>query len=169
MMWFKRLLSLLLLCIFNPLASANNWKLQTRIVGGDSAVVKQFPYQVSLRYKSDHFHFCGGSIFHSQFILSAAHCFIDPDNQLSFIYGLVNVTHFMDQGVRIDFHTITIHPFFEREYNPDIALIRTKESIVYSEFVKPVNLPNQYHIEPGTLTLIAGWGFTEVSFFSNIN
>lgn len=44
----------------------------TRIVGGNVSRPGQFPWQVSLHFKSEHL--CGGSIITPHWILTAAHC-----------------------------------------------------------------------------------------------
>lgn len=167
------LLGVVLLCAFTSLATARSRKLQNRIVGGHSAVEKQFPYQVSLRYKNDDSHFCGGSIINSHYILSAAHCFtLNAESRSDLIYGVLNKIHTSDHGIRIDVLVLTSHPMFIRLKRSDIALIRTVEPIVFSEFVKPINLPTHGFIEPGTAAVVAGWGFIEVSdcfFSSNFN
>ena len=52
-----------------------------KIVGGKTAAKFSWPWQVSIQAKtSDPGHFCGGSIIHPNWILTAAHCFEeDPD------------------------------------------------------------------------------------------
>merc|ERR1712018_765723 len=44
------------------------------IVGGEEAEPHSIPFQVSLRRKSDDFHFCGGSVLGSGHVVTAAHC-----------------------------------------------------------------------------------------------
>lgn len=46
--------------------------LDTRIVGGEDAELGEYPHQISLRFQGRHT--CGGSILHSLYILTAAHC-----------------------------------------------------------------------------------------------
>lgn len=52
----------------SPLASS-------RIVGGSKALPGEWPWLVSVQTST--YHFCGGSIVHPWWVLSAAHCFED--------------------------------------------------------------------------------------------
>ena len=47
----------------------------SKIVGGEEAIQNSIPWQISLRYRSNHH--CGGSILSSDRILTAAHCVMD--------------------------------------------------------------------------------------------
>lgn len=44
-----------------------------RIINGDDADPGEWPWQVS--FTSDGYHFCGGSLIASDWVMSAAHCF----------------------------------------------------------------------------------------------
>lgn len=160
-----QLFGLIFLCAFASQASAKSWQLKSRIVGGSSAVRKQFPYQVSLRIKENDMNLCGGSIINENYVLTAAHCFLHVRNP-SLIYGVVNYTHITDDGIRYNFSHLAKHPHF-RAYAPfyDIALLRTNKPIAFSEFVNKVNLPT-HNYQPGTTAIMSGWGFIEVRFYS---
>lgn len=163
---FVHLCILLLLSILITFCCSENtkkWQIQERIIGGFSAIEKQFPFHVSLRNKRNHVHFCGGSIINEQFVLTAAHClFITSPKSF---YGLVNITHSIAIGTRIEFSQMILHPKFStRTARNDIALIRTKKLIVFSIFVKPIWLPTKKSIEPGTKAIVSGWGRDKVIF-----
>lgn len=163
------LFSVLILCVYFTVACAQSLRLQNRIIGGSSAVKKQFPFQVSLRYKNINRHFCGGSIITDQFILTAGHCLIYPNVNKDLIYGILNMTYFGDQGIRVDFVASSINHLYEvTRVRSDIALLRTKDKITFSQFVQPIDLPNQDYIEPGTPAFVSGWGRVQVLFFDLI-
>lgn len=65
-------LSARLILLSAIIAFAHGLRGDGRIVGGVAIPIERTPYQVSLQY--DGYHFCGGSIISSNFVLSAAHC-----------------------------------------------------------------------------------------------
>lgn len=152
-------------CLFLNLSNVESWEIKERIVGGSSAVEKQFPHQVSVRDKGNSVHFCGGVIINSRFILTAAHCFFDRPLNASLIYGVVNITHASDFGFIVDFiNKVILHPEFgKRSAQPDLSLIESKHEIYFSQFVHPINLPRQ-DVQPGISAVISGWGSIRVSF-----
>lgn len=71
--------------------SGGSRSAHSRIVGGADADWRAWPWQVSIRLDNregisvsqprDFIHWCGGSIIHPQWILTAAHCAFVPDPQ----------------------------------------------------------------------------------------
>lgn len=134
----------------------------TRIVGGDLAAAGDAPYQISMRYKPRDFHFCGGSIIDSQWILTAAHCVTDfKPEQIEIVAGSLSL---VEGGERYDVEKIIPHEY----YNPmiirdDIALVKLNQSITYNDNVQPVALCDHY-VNGGQEMLLTGWGLTSVSW-----
>lgn len=55
-------------------------KTHTRIVGGTTATPKSWPWQAMLMYQRDNGEwrqFCGGSLVHNEWVVTAAHCVVD--------------------------------------------------------------------------------------------
>ena len=68
----------------------------SKIVGGEEAIQNSIPWQISLRYRSNHH--CGGSILSSDRILTAAHCLSglsksnkDPNNAGCYLVNSLEV------------------------------------------------------------------------------
>ncbi|KAM9094836.1 tryptase isoform X2 [Sarcophilus harrisii] len=52
-----------------------------RITGGQASRITRWPWQVSLQYK--YYHLCGGSLIHSEWVITAAHCFQKPPKDIA--------------------------------------------------------------------------------------
>ncbi|XP_037042385.1 chymotrypsin-2-like [Bradysia coprophila] len=143
----------------NSLPSYHRFHL--RIVGGEDAVAGQFPYQASIRLL-DNFHRCGGSILNSRFILTAAHCtdgeMLVPSN----LIAVVGALYPLEGGYSMNVDRVVQHPEWDiTVVANDIAMLRTAETIVYSDTVQPIALPT-HNIVIGAKVVMSGWGMTSV-------
>ncbi|XP_060080450.1 prostasin-like [Ylistrum balloti] len=139
-----------------------------RIIGGGLAVEGSWPWMVSFFSKRIQQHVCAGTIIDRQWIVSAAHCFVefqlvfhlDIKDDLEVRVGLYNNTaNTKDQHIHT-YHAvrILIHPEFELEVmDNDIALVRLGRPVSFNDFIQPVCLFGQDAKEQDTC-IITGWG-----------
>lgn len=139
-------------------------KIESRIIGGRSASVGQFPYQVSLQTVSSRRHFCAASIINQRFLLTAGHCIggYEPSDFVA-IVGAVQRNF---DGFAYTIRRIIRHEEFNpKTFRNDIALLFTVNEIRFSPIVQPIALPRQK--DPGSsVAILSGWGKKEVTKFS---
>jgi secreted trypsin-like serine protease len=93
-----------------------------KIVGGENADIKDFPYSVSIAMLNFKSHFCGGTIISNWHILTAAHCVVGRNASLIRIYtGNSNLENSNEQSYGI--LSIIIHPKYTNDIRSDIAII----------------------------------------------
>ncbi|XP_034723549.1 transmembrane protease serine 5 isoform X2 [Etheostoma cragini] len=137
-----------------------------RIIGGVEATPGRWPWQVSLYYSNRHT--CGGSIITSQWVVTAAHCvhnYRQPQVSSWVVYaGIVTRTSAkMAQHTGYAVEKIIYNKNYNhRSHDSDIALMKLRTPLNFSDTIRPVCLPQyDYDLPGGTQCWISGWGYTQ--------
>ncbi|XP_047999301.1 trypsin-like [Leguminivora glycinivorella] len=140
----------------------------SRIWGGHEITNKDAPWMAALWIpKNDgNTSFCGGSIVHERFILTAAHCFINIEEPFA-PWGYIGMHDIMDpDAVFIQPIEKLCHDRFNAgaRYQNDICLLKLKDPIVFGEKVVQITLADAgLALDAGTQLNVSGWGRTEFS------
>ncbi|KAJ8667214.1 hypothetical protein QAD02_008876 [Eretmocerus hayati] len=133
-----------------------------RIVGGRPAPIEEFPWQVSLERRGNHF--CGGSIISSTYILTAGHCVGGVSSVSS--SGLTARVGSDKRGKGTSYNVTEIirHTNFSANRHGipthDIALLKLASPIDISKNTsQPIELYDEgQEANPGEMASISGWG-----------
>lgn len=135
-----------------------------RIVGGQNAELGEWPWQVTLHFKTFG-HACGASILSTQWLLSAAHCFVTHSQENLLAANWQSYSGMQDQfkhdGVqRRSIRRIIPHPDYNQmTFDYDIALLELSEPLEFTNTIQPICLPSSSHIFPAGLSCwVTGWG-----------
>ncbi|KAM8711105.1 hypothetical protein ACLKA7_000267 [Drosophila subpalustris] len=133
-------------------------QLDGRIVGGVATTINSFPWQISLQRNGGHS--CGGSVYSSRIIVTAAHCL--QSVSVSALRIRAGSSYWNSGGVVVNVANFRNH----EGYNPstmvnDIAVIRLSGSLSMSSTIKAIGLASSAPAN-GAAASVSGWG-TEYS------
>jgi len=139
-------------------------KPNIRIVGGAEAPKNAWPWQAMLITKHG-YQFCGGTLIHPKWVLSATHCLTRLVNYTSFIKIRMGA-HYKRRNLgteqEIGVEKIILHPSYHKpkRYAHDIALIKLKRPAILTKAVGLACLPSDEvaGFVPGKSCWITGWG-----------
>ncbi|XP_067910364.1 transmembrane protease serine 5-like [Heterodontus francisci] len=138
------------------------------IIGGQEAKQGSWPWQVTLYYNYNHV--CGGSIIDQYWIITAAHCV--HKSPLAYKWqvfaGILDrqVIWFSSQTSYMVEKIIFSNNYDHATHDYDIALMKLKNPIEYSNTVRAVCLPGyNQQVALGKKCWISGWGHTSADSY----
>ncbi|XP_069596442.1 chymotrypsinogen A-like [Ranitomeya imitator] len=138
----------------NPVVSG-----YARIVNGEEAVSGSWPWQVSLQDRTG-WHFCGGSLLNSDWVVTAAHCGVISTDRI--VVGEHDRSSSAEAIQTLAVGKVFTHPNWNSNtISNDISLIKLASSAVLGSRVSPVCLANPGEVyDDGRLCVTSGWGLT---------
>uniref|UniRef100_A0A8D8FXI8 CLIP domain-containing serine protease n=1 Tax=Culex pipiens TaxID=7175 RepID=A0A8D8FXI8_CULPI len=160
-----------------------------KIRGGDIANIDEFPWMAMLLYEmkdsNSVVHGCGGVLISRDFVITAAHCVTgreyDSKGPLKYVrLREYNVYDDPDCVIEQDLRDcseekvdaaplrIQVHPDYDsnsRNKYHDIALIQIERSPEFSDFLRPICLPEpelENGATEGNKLSVSGWGRTDI-------
>nr|XP_027211158.1 transmembrane protease serine 9-like [Penaeus vannamei] len=136
-------------------------KAASRIVGGVTTGVNEWPWQAALMYGSQQF--CGGSLINDRYVLTAAHC---TESMRASDLTIRLAEHRLSTSSETSVVSRSVSQIIEHpDYQPgneinDIALIKLSSPVQVSDTVLPVCMPPPNPTYAGKTATVTGWGTT---------
>jgi secreted trypsin-like serine protease len=166
-------------------------KASYQIVGGTPVPDGKYPFMAAvidtsigesqtvasgMNFGQSHQLFCGGTLIDTDSVLTAGHCFFDPNTGapepesiklLQVIIGRTLLT--TNQGQTRDIKSVFIHPYFNPKgfaqgsptaFSYDVAMVELSSPVSGITPIKLATASQNYLETPGRNGTVAGWGIT---------
>lgn len=148
--------------VATPKPGSCGLKPAVRIVGGTDAKPGDWPWQAALMYKDGISPFCGGTLVHPQWVVTATHCLEgETAGAMKVRLGGHATKQTNANAQDIDVAKIIRHPSYEKPINMayDLSLLKLSKPAVLNKFVNLACLPESI-ADPteGTKCYTTGWG-----------
>ncbi|XP_028895834.2 serine protease easter isoform X1 [Zeugodacus cucurbitae] len=168
----------------------------SRIYGGNTTKIDEYPWMALIEYTKPFGrigHHCGGSLISSRYIVTASHCVNGKALPNDWLISAVRLGEWdtttnpdCEVDVRGEKDCAPMHIDVPVEnaiphprYDPnsmnqvnDIALLRLKNAVTFTDFIRPICLPLNNNLRTATfddiIMDVAGWGKTESKSSSNV-
>ncbi|XP_050331523.1 serine protease easter-like isoform X1 [Bactrocera neohumeralis] len=168
----------------------------SRIYGGNATKIDEYPWMALIEYTKPFGrigHHCGGSLINSRYIVTASHCVNGKALPKDWLISAVRLGEWdtktnpdCEVDVRgekdcapphidVPVESAIPHPRYDpnslNQIN-DIALLRLKNAVTFTDFIRPICLPLNDNLRTATfddiIMDVAGWGKTESKSSSNV-
>ncbi|EFN88016.1 Proclotting enzyme [Harpegnathos saltator] len=143
-----------------PRGCGTTTKMKTRIVGGQPADPKEWPWMAAL-LRQGTVQYCGGVLITDRHVLTAAHCvYRYKPRDIVVRLGEYDFTR-PDETRALDFTVteIRVHrDFVYTTYENDIAIIKIHRPTTFNSYIWPVCLPPIQQTFENKNAVITGWG-----------
>ncbi|NXV25349.1 ACRO protein, partial [Cepphus grylle] len=136
----------------------------SRVVGGTDAQPGAWPWIVSIQdpWEAGTGHICGGSLISSQWVLTAAHCFINA-RHVAMWRVVVGATQLSRLGPEVQVRNIRrllVHEHYNNiSQRNDIALLELNHPVQCSYYIQLACVPDaSLRVSELTTCYVSGWG-----------
>lgn len=145
--------------------------IRSRIYNGKVTQTHKFPWIAHIRFtrpKSTSYSQCGGTLVDNQHIVTAAHCLFDSNGNLNqpanvqVYLGILDKNRDYKTALGVEEYIYDVRYASSSPMDYDIAILRLKEPVQFSETVYPICIPSSDDQIYRRLT-VAGWGNVDSS------